>query len=190
MKPGKGARESRPETIMTNLKTTLSAVTLAALVAASFSTIATADAGPRGGARMMFDFATMDANGDGSVTQDEIAAQRTAKIAAMDTDKDGNLSEAELLAGHAARKEERQAKMVTRMMARMDANKDGVVSLAEMTPQGDRGDKMFKRMDIDGDGVIFMAEADAAKARMSESMEKRGERGDHGHGGKRRHGDN
>jgi hypothetical protein len=35
-----------------------------------------------------------------------------------------------------------------------------------------------------------MAEADAAKARMSESMEKRGERGDHGHGGKRRHGDN
>lgn len=180
---------------MKNLKTTLSAVTFAALVAASFSTIANAETGSRGGERMMFDFAAMDANGDGQVTQAEIAAQRSAKIAAMDTDKDGNLSEAELLAGHEARKEERQAQMAKRMVARMDANKDGVVSLAEMTPNEDRGVKMFKRMDADGDGAISKAEADAAMEKMAQRMEKRGGKGgkdgrDDDRGGKRHNRDN
>lgn len=168
---------------MSNLKTTLSAVTLAAMVAASFSTIAHAQTGPRGGAPMPFDFATLDANGDGQVTQDEIAAQRTARIAAMDTDGDGNLSEAELTAAHEAREAERKAARTKQMMARMDANKDGVVSLAEMTPDADHGVKMFKRIDANGDGAISKAEADAAMEKMAKRMEKRDGKGGKDHRG-------
>ncbi len=173
-----------------NPKTVLSAVTLAALVAASFSTIAQADAGGRGADRMgqMFAFEEMDANADGKVTKAEIAAFHAAKVAAMDTDKDGNLSEAELIAAQEQRRAEREAqrgaKMVKRMMDKRDANKDGVLSLDEMTPPADRGDKMFDRADTDGDGAISKAEADV----MAEKMAKRGKDRDGEHrGGKRKY---
>jgi hypothetical protein len=166
-----------------NTKTILSAVTLAAMVAASFSTIAHAESGPRNGDRMgqMFVFAEVDANSDGKVTKDELTAYHAAKLAAMDTDKDGNLSEAELMAAQAERQAERQEKMAKRMIERRDANNDGVLSLTEMAPKGDRGDKMFNRADTDNDGAISKAEADA----MMDKMEKRGtdREGKHGHKG-------
>jgi len=171
-----------------NTKTVLSAVTLAAMVAASFSSIAQADAGGRGGDRMgqVFAFEEMDANADGKVTKDEITAFHAAKNAAMDTDKDGNLSEAELIAAQAQRGAEREAqrgaKMAKRMMEKRDANKDGVLSLAEMTPPADRADKMFDRADTDGDGAISKAEADV----ITEKMAKRGKDGEH-RGGKHGH---
>ncbi|WP_050522863.1 EF-hand domain-containing protein [Pseudorhodobacter wandonensis] len=176
-------------------KSILSAVTLAALVAASFSTVSNAQSGNEGGnGPRMFVFEEMDANGDGKVTKDEVAAFHAAQLAAMDTDKDGNLSAAELIAAQQKRQAEREADRETRMAERMieqrDANKDGVLSLEEMAPKGDRGDKMFDRADTDGDGAISKAEADAMKAKM----EKRGDRGrgddDHGHKGKKgKHGD-
>ncbi|WP_022702677.1 EF-hand domain-containing protein [Pseudorhodobacter ferrugineus] len=175
------------------MKTVLSAVTLAALVAASFSTVAQADAGGRGGDRggdrggPMFNFVETDANADGNVTKEEITAYHAAKIAAMDTDKDGNLSAAELIAGQvardAARQAERGAKMVQRMMERQDANKDGVLSVEEMTPPAGRGDKMFDRIDADGDGAISKAEADT----MGDKMGKRGKGRDGEHRGKGKH---
>ena len=165
---------------MTNSKNILSAITLAALVAASFGTIAKAEVGSQD--RMMgqmFVFEDMDANNDGKLTQDEIAAYRAAKIAEMDTDKDGNLSEAELIAAQQKRKADRESRQAKRMIERMDANKDGILSLEEMTPTADRGVKMFKRIDADGDGVITKAEADAAMARMQDRMKDRdGKRGD------------
>jgi Ca2+-binding EF-hand superfamily protein len=174
--------------MMKNLKITLGAVTLAAMLAASVSTVAFAQSGPRGGDRMMFDFTAMDADGDGSVTQDEIAAQRLAQITAMDKDGDGNLSEAELLAGQEMRNAERQAQRAKRMVARMDADKDGVVSLAEMAPNDQRGVEMFKRIDTNGDGAISKAEADSAVDRMATRGGKEG-RGDH-KGGHHKHRNN
>lgn len=161
-------------------KTLFSAVTLAAMVAASFSTIAHADSGPRGGDRMgqMFVFEDVDANADGKVTKDEIAAYHAAKVAGMDTDKDGNLSEAELIAGQkqgqAERQANREAKMAKRMIEQRDANKDGVLSLDEMAPKDGRGDKMFDRADADGDGAISKAEADAAQEKMGKRGGDRG----------------
>ncbi|MDN5787371.1 EF-hand domain-containing protein [Pseudorhodobacter sp.] len=160
-------------------KDMLTGLTLAALVAASFSTVALADTGkgPRGAG--MFDFDAMDANADGKVTKDEIAAYHAARIAALDTNKDGNLSEAELIAGHEARRAERLAKRMDRMMTRMDANKDGVLSLAEMAPPADRSDKMFARVDTDGDGAISKAEADAARDKMEQRRDRHGKKRGH-----------
>ncbi|WP_323007473.1 calcium-binding protein [Pseudorhodobacter sp.] len=179
-------------------KTLFSAVTLAAMVAASFSTIAYAEVGQRGGDRMgqMFVFEDMDADSDGKVTQAEIAAFNAAKIAAMDTDKDGNLSEAELIAGQEQRRAERKAKMAKRMIEMRDANKDGVLSLDEMAPPADRGIEMFKRADADGDGAISKAEADAMKDKMDRRSGGRdgdqrgkgkgkGKNGGHKHGGQK-----
>lgn len=177
------------------MKTTtlFSAVTLAAMVAASFSTIANAESGQRGGDRMgqMFVFEDVDANSDGNVTKDEIAAYHAAKVTAMDTDKDGTLSEAELIAAQEQRRAERQsnreAKMVARMMENRDANKDGVLSLDEMAPAAGRGDKMFARADADGDGAISKAEADVLKDKMAKRMGDRD--GEHRGKGKNKHGD-
>lgn len=169
-------------------KTILTAVTLAALVGASLSTVSNAEVSPRGGDGMgqMFAFEEMDANSDGKVTKDEITAYHTAKSTAMDTDKDGNLSEAELLAAQEKRRAEREstrdARMVKRMIQKRDANKDGVLSLDEMALLAGRGDKVFKRADADGDGAISKAEADAM-------MEKMANRHKGKHGGGYKHGD-
>ncbi len=161
-------------------KTILSAVTLAAMVAASFSTIANAEIGPRGGDRagMMPAFEEMDANADGKVTKEEIAAFRAAKVTALDTDKDGILSEAELIAGHQKRQSEREVRMAKRMIERQDVNKDGVLSVDEMSAPDERGGKFFARADADDDGAISKAEAEAFKAKMGKrgGKHKRGDR--------------
>ena len=160
---GNDARQSRPERMMTNPKNILSAVTLAALVAASFTTIAKAEVGPQGGAMgQMFMFEEMDADKDGKLTQDEVKAHTAAQAALMDTDKDGTLSEAELIAGQQQRKADRESRRAKQMIERMDANKDGVLSLDEMAPPADRMVRMFKRVDADGDGVITKADRRAA----------------------------
>jgi hypothetical protein len=66
---------------------------LAAMLA-SMSAFAQQDPTAAGGGG---DFATLDANGDGSVSQDEAKADATlsAKFAELDTNKDGKLSSSE-----------------------------------------------------------------------------------------------
>ena len=125
--------------------------------------------GQRGGP----DFATLDADGDGILTQEEMESRGAARFAEADTDGDGGLSADELTAAAAARAAERTA----RMLERLDTNGDGLLQQTEMQPRGDRAGKMFERMDTDGDGGISEAEFDAARARL---MERRGER--HGQG--------
>ncbi|MFQ1701761.1 EF-hand domain-containing protein [Loktanella agnita] len=126
--------------------------------------------GHRGGP----DFATLDVDGDGSLSQLELQSPREARFAAADTDGDGALSAEEMTAAAVAQAEARTA----RMLERLDANEDGLLQQEEMRPRGaDRADRMFERVDQDGDGVISEAEYDAAKSRMEE---RRGERrGDH-----------
>ena len=65
---------------------------LAAMMA-SMSAFAQQDPAAAGGG----DFATLDANGDGSVSQDEAKADATlsSKFAELDTNKDGKLSSSE-----------------------------------------------------------------------------------------------
>lgn len=111
------------------------------------------------------DFATLDLNGDGALTLEEMQARGAARFAAMDSDGDGALSVAELTASAT----ERAAERADRMIARFDENEDGLLQQDEMPTRGERrAAQMFERVDTDEDGVISAEEFAAAKARMSE----------------------
>jgi hypothetical protein len=176
------------------MKIALTTLTLAAVVAAGLSTASFAQQGGHGGADRQppFNFSEMDANSDGKVTKEEIAAHRTAMIAAIDANGDGNITADELMAMREQQAEQRATDRAAKMIERLDADKDGKLSVAEMTAgadHGGRGDKMFDRVDTDKDGAISQEEADVAKAKMEERMKDRdGKRGHMKDG--RRGGDN
>ncbi|WP_342068627.1 EF-hand domain-containing protein [Yoonia algicola] len=120
------------------------------------------------------DFATLDVNGDGALTLEEMQSRSQARFADMDTDGDGALSADEMAAQATTRAAERAAAMI----ARFDDNADGLLQQGEMPSRGERrAAQMFDRVDADSDGVISAEEFEAAKARMGE---RRGEgRGNH-----------
>ncbi len=111
-------------------------------------------------------FETLDANGDGKLTQAELEAQKTARFTATDTNGDGMLSAAEMLAQGKARMGDRMAKRmeqrIGKMIERRDANGDGMLSISEMEAMP-KGDQLFKRLDANGDGAITAEEYAARK---------------------------
>ena len=118
------------------------------------------------------DFATLDINGDGGITLEEMQAQGAARFAEADTDGDGALSVAEMTAAAQARAADRAAQM----LERLDDNGDGLLQQSEMQPRGGAGmERMFSRLDVDENGIISAAEFEAAKERM-------GRRHGEGHG--------
>ncbi len=163
---------------------TLSALSIAAVLAAGLSTVAFADnrGGMGGGMGPMpvFDFATLDADKDGKVTRAEIDAAHAARVAEADANKDGLLSADELAAMHLKMMTERAKTMAAEMVTRMDTDGDKLLSVAEMAARPGL-EKIFGMMDADGDGAITQAEADAAKDKMAERG-GRGGKGKHGHG--------
>lgn len=117
------------------------------------------------------DFATLDLNGDGALSLEELQAQRDARFAEIDTDGDGGISAEEMIAHAGQRAEDRAA----RMIERLDENGDGVLQMDEMPDRGaDRAERMFDRIDENEDGVISAEEFEAAKERMGD---RRGDRG-------------
>lgn len=148
-----------------------SAVMLAALLGATLSTAAMAEKGPMGGMMggPLMNFEELDADKDGKVTKEELAANRTAKFTEADADKDGKLSADEMLAMHEKAQAARKAEMAKGMIARIDTDKDGFVSAAEMEAMP-MMDKMFDRVDENSDGAISTEEMEAVKARMAERM--------------------
>lgn len=126
------------------------------------------------------DFAALDADADGKITQTEMQAHRAARVAALDADADGRISLEELKADHVRQATGRAEQRATRMMAAMDADGDGALTAAEMMA-GPGAAGMFDRIDTDGDGAISKAEADAMRDRMADRMARRGEH--RGHGG-------
>lgn len=147
----------------------LAATSLAFAVPASAQGSSRHAATPRAQAVRAAQFAIskLDANGDGKVTKDEIAAARAANAAALDQNGDGKIDASELVAREMAKAEDRAKALI----ARLDADKDGVLSAAELmtrptarTPA--RFGTIFDRIDTNGDGAVSAAEFDAAKAQL------------------------
>lgn len=159
-------------------KALISAVALVAVFGSATASFAHGGKGGRMAASGMTpDFATLDANSDGKITQAEIDALKATRFAAMDTDGNGKISAEEFAAGRKAKSEERaekfeerKAKMIEKMIEKLDTDEDGEISADEMDAMGKTS--MIERLDTDGDGTI-----------SEEEFEKISKRG-HGKGGK------
>ncbi len=137
------------------------------------------------------DFETLDADGDGALTLEELRAAVTNPFADADTDGDGLLSQEELSAVVMGRMEIMAANRAQMMIAQHDTDGDGLLSSDELQPQ-DRGRglaMMFANIDTDADGTITAEEFAAAPrgrqgAMMGQGMDRGHGMGHHGDGGR------
>ena len=104
--------------------------------------------GPRGERGAPPSFESLDTNGDGVLTLEEIQAPRVERFNEMDADGDGFVTAEEIM-----------AHMAAQMIARQDENGDGKLSIDEM--RGPDFSRMFRFMDENGDGQITQEEWDA-----------------------------
>ena len=108
-------------------------------------------------------FEELDADGNGEVTQAEMAAHRDARFATVDTNGDGKLTLDEMQAEARKKADERTANM----LREFDKNGDNALSQDEL-PQPRRAGKMFGHMDADGSGGISAEEFAEAQTRMGQ----------------------
>lgn len=153
-----------------------STVLIAAIAAGLTLMAVDANAAGRDAPRDKPDFATLDTDGNGALTLEELQNAGAVRFAAMDTDGSGALSAAELTAAQEAQMADRVAKMI----AQMDENDDGELQADEMKPRGrERGmERMFEHADADENGEISQEEFEAAG-------EDHGDRGGRDHGKRR-----
>jgi Ca2+-binding EF-hand superfamily protein len=117
--------------------------------------------GPRGGP----DFGTLDTDGNGQLTQSELAAAADARFGATDTNGDGVLSRDEII-NQSRKNSERRAE---RMIERLDSDGDGALSQAELQSRRDPA-RMFARIDANSDGVITEDEFEDGRKKMRKRM--------------------
>lgn len=134
-----------------------------------------------------FDFAAVDTDSDGKLTEAEIRAHRQAGMAGFDADGDGLISAAELSAQMMQRMQDRAGAMAAARIARSDIDGDGKLSAAELLSPPMAG-RMLSRVDADGDGAITEDEIAAARAAMAEHRAEGRGKGYGGHGGQGRMG--
>ncbi|WP_128514186.1 EF-hand domain-containing protein [Tabrizicola thermarum] len=120
------------------------------------------------GAMLMDRFDEIDADKNGKITQEELAAHRAAEFAAADTNGDGALSAEELQAKMLA---EMLARHSARMIENMDNDGNGSLSADEMG-KGPMAEN-FARIDTDNDGAISKDEAKAAAEKVGKRKEGR-----------------
>ena len=115
-------------------------------------------------------FETMDGDGDGEISRDEMQAHMQARFTGADTDGDGVLSRDELI----AQGQKRLEAGVGRMLERFDADGDGALSAEEMPkPDEDRAARMFDMIDSDDSGGISQEEFAEMRDRMKDRREHR-----------------
>jgi len=169
-------------------KIVLTAVALVAVTAAAFGTAALAERhkgmGEGGGMMQMLDFGAIDADKDGKLTKNEIAAfraARAARAAAIDANGDGKLGAEELAAMQMQGMQDRANQRAARMIERMDTDGDALLTAAEMAA-GHDGMPMFERIDADGAGAITQDEVENARAQIGKRMQRHGMGGGMGQG--------
>jgi Ca2+-binding EF-hand superfamily protein len=129
-----------------------------------------------GGIGPNFDFTAADANQDGNVSPEELAAYRAARLTAIDANNDGIVSTEELTASQSAAEAERAARKAARLVADLDADADGQLSTAELLAKP-VPPEAFGRADTNADGVIDQTEATTAAERPQGHDGHRGHRG-------------
>ncbi|KZZ23192.1 calcium-binding protein [Sulfitobacter sp. HI0082] len=97
---------------------------------------------PMGGAMMQM----FDADGDGTVTPEEMRAGLQAELTEYDSDGDGTLSIEEFEALHSAMIRE----MMVDRFQHLDADGDGSITAEEMTAPADKMERMQKMRDAMG----------------------------------------
>lgn len=129
----------------------------------------------RGGPKM--DFATLDVDGSGEITVEDLEAKRAERFAQFDTDGDGTVTQEEFIAHAQAQAGERAAEM----FARLDADGDGTLSrdVLEGRMNGGPNPRLITRLDTDGSGGVSEEEFEAAQAKFAERRQggHSGERG-------------
>ncbi|WP_238928791.1 EF-hand domain-containing protein [Alexandriicola marinus] len=141
---------------------------LVAAIAVGFAVtgVAAQGNGPDGtqGRGGMMAFETLDLDGDGIVTEAELAGAAEARFAEADLDGDGALSADELTAQAEARMAASLADRITGMIERFDENGDGLIQPAEMADRGPDAGRFMARFDADGDGSVSAEEFDTARS--------------------------
>ena len=157
-----------------------------------------------GGKFMEMSFADLDADNSGLITVEDLQANAKARFDEADVNKDGQLDLDEMKAQAKARMDERLKAaeeagrtgrrgtpdaatiekrlgwMAEEMLERRDADKNGTLSLAEVSPEQAKLDRMIDRFDTDDDNAISTAEFDAAQKEMWQRG--KGRDGHRGHG--------
>lgn len=142
-------------------------------------------------------FASLDTDGDGTVTEAEFAAARPSDLsedmaknlyASFDADSSGSLTLAEYQAAmgdtsstattSTTAASSTDSAKIAAMFNSLDTDGDGVVSAAEFAAakpsdvSSDMAAKLFKSIDTDGDGSISSSEYEAAEKKKAEHADK------------------
>lgn len=147
---------------------------LVVAIAAGFAVtgVAAQEQGQQREGRMTFE--VLDLDGDGMITEAELAAAGEARFTELDLDGDGALSAEEL----AARAEARMAERIAAMIDRVDENGDGLIQPGEMAGRGPDPARFLERFDTDGDGAVSVEEFDTARAAHEGRRHGGGKHGD------------
>lgn len=125
-----------------------------------------------------FDFAEVDTDKDGRLSEAELAAHRAARFARADANGDGFLTREELASAIQERMADRIDRMAGHVIVAKDDDGDGKLSEAEMAP-GEGAGRMFGRADADGDGFLSPGELEEMRAHRRVRMVEHGAMGGH-----------
>jgi len=119
-------------------------------------------------------FLTLDRDGSGGLTLEELQAHAEARFTRLDADGSGGVTADELVAAARARADDRAA----RMIARLDDDGDGILQMDEMPRRvggdDDRAARMFDRVDANQDGEISQDEFQQAREKRGGQRRDRG----------------